>query len=81
MMIKSNGNIRYGIWDKGIYQKPMNVLEEKVQNGVDSEERPLFPVYDINETLLSGLADVQYSNGDSYSGILENGLRHGKVYL
>jgi len=71
-MIKSNGNARYGVWDKGIYQKTGQLDETQI---------PEFPLYDIKGNVYSGLALIEYSNGDKYKGELKDGFRNGKVII
>ena len=77
MMVKSNGNARHGVWEKGIYQKSGQDLE--VQGGGASDEKPIFPLYDVLGNSYSGFAQVEYSNGDSYSGEYKDGFKNGDV--
>ena len=73
-MIKTDGSARYGIWDKGIYQKT-NYPKDKYP----ITDPHLFPLYDLNGELFNGVVDIEYSNGTRYSGSVKNGLRGGEV--
>jgi len=93
MMVKSNGNARFGKWDKGIYQKPNTDKshdkpeddkkedEEKGGQGgeIRGQEKINFPVFDLEGNPYTGEAKVEYSNGDIYQGFFKDGLRNGKV--
>lgn len=76
MMIKSDGSVRYGVWEKGIYQKES---EENKKDCLLANEKPLFPIYGLNGDVFDGVGTVEYSNGGSYSGSIKSGLRHGKA--
>eukprot|EP00826_Nyctotherus_ovalis_P007001 TRINITY_DN11715_c0_g1_i5.p1 TRINITY_DN11715_c0_g1~~TRINITY_DN11715_c0_g1_i5.p1 ORF type:complete len:213 (+),score=26.71 TRINITY_DN11715_c0_g1_i5:609-1247(+) len=73
MMIKSNGSARHGVWEKGIYQK----TEQTNNAGCEK----VFPIYDGKGYAYSGAGEVEYANGDVYSGELKDGFREGEVVL